>query len=285
MKKCCHCNKTKPLSQYYISQKTHDKRWHWCKECELEARTQDDKMKYCLSFSGGKDSTAMLILALEKKIPIDKIVYFDCGYFEFPEMKEHIKLVEKKLDVNIDVCYPVKDFKEYIKEIGWATPSLRWCTNEKINSIRRFMRFYRPYTSYIGFAADETKRVNRAFRKNNSRKRDYFMHFSFPLVDWNITEKQALEICYSNGFSWGGLYEFWGRLSCWCCPLQSDRDIMTLKNKKPGLWSELWKMDQLAPHDFRWGMYKNSMSDCKKNRSCSIFNINKIYGEQQRIKF
>jgi hypothetical protein len=29
----------------------------------------------------------------------------------------------------------------------------------------------------------------------------------YPLIDWNITEKQALEYCYSKGFNWSGLYE------------------------------------------------------------------------------
>ena len=284
-KKCCHCGKTKPLDGgYFISKKTADGHWHWCIDCEKEARQQTDEMKYCLSFSGGKDSTAMLILALEKKIPLDKIIYFDCEEFEFPEMHNHIEKVKKILGVKIDVCHTVKPFRQYLKELGWATPSLRWCTNEKINSIRRVLRFYRPHTSYIGFASDETMRVERAFKKNKARTRDKFMHFSFPLVDWNVSEKEALKICYSYGFDWDGLYKEWDRLSCWCCPLQSDSDIDKLKRVSPDLWERLWELDELAPRDFKWGFYKNSMSDCKKNKACSIFNVNKLYGQQQRLK-
>ena len=266
-KNCCHCGKAKELSEFFVSQKTQDKHWHWCKECERKAKKNTDKMKYCLSFSGGKDSTAMLILALEKKIPLDKIVYFDCEEFEFPEMATHIEKVKKTLDVEIETVHTVKPFRQYLKEIGWATPSLRWCTNEKINSIRRFLRFYRPHTSYIGFAADEMRRVNKAFKKNKARKRDKFMHFSFPLVDWGITEKEALKICYSYGFDWGGLYKVWNRLSCWCCPLQSDKDIDKLKSTCPELWEKLWELDELAPRAFKWGFYKNSIK--KKNIKAS----------------
>lgn len=52
-------------------------------------------MKYIVSFSGGKDSTAMLFKLLEEKHPIDDIVFFDTGW-EFPHLLKHIKKVQKK---------------------------------------------------------------------------------------------------------------------------------------------------------------------------------------------
>ena len=47
-------------------------------------------MKHIVSFSGGKDSTAMLLMMLERGWPVDDIVYFDCGDWEFPQMHKHI---------------------------------------------------------------------------------------------------------------------------------------------------------------------------------------------------
>ena len=47
-------------------------------------------MKHVVSFSGGKDSTAMLLMMLERGWPVDDIIYFDCGDWEFPQMHEHI---------------------------------------------------------------------------------------------------------------------------------------------------------------------------------------------------
>jgi|GEM_PF-6003895 len=256
MKKCCHCGTYKPLSDFYKSAKTKDKRWHWCKNCERLARNQSKEMKYCLSFSGGKDSTALLILLLEKKMPLDKIIYFDCEEFEFPEIHEHIEKVKSVLGVEIEKCYAVKPFMQYILEIGWASPRLRWCTNEKINSIRRALRFYRPYTQYIGYAADEKIRINRARNKNNARHRDKFLTYSFPLVDWCITEKKALEICYAYGFDFGGLYKHWSRVSCWCCPLQSKKDLTKLRNIRPELYKKLVEMDSYAPINYKFGWWR-----------------------------
>lgn len=50
-------------------------------------------MKHIVSFSGGKDSTAMLLRMLEENMPIDKIIFVDTGK-DFPDMLEHIKQVQ-----------------------------------------------------------------------------------------------------------------------------------------------------------------------------------------------
>jgi 3'-phosphoadenosine 5'-phosphosulfate sulfotransferase (PAPS reductase)/FAD synthetase len=46
--------------------------------------------KHIVSFSGGKDSTAMLLKMIENKMKIDEIIFCDTTV-EFDEMYEHIK--------------------------------------------------------------------------------------------------------------------------------------------------------------------------------------------------
>jgi len=289
-KVCCHCHEVKPLSEFFSSQKTSDKHWHWCKACERLARNQSDEMKYCLSFSGGKDSTALLILLLEKKMPIDKIIYFDCEEFEFPEMSTHIEKVKSVLGVKIEVCKTVKPWRQYLQEIGWASPHLRWCTNEKINSIRRALRFYRPCTQYIGYAADEKMRIKRANTKNEARNRDKFLSYSFPLVDWGITEKKALEICYAHGFDFGGLYQYWSRVSCWCCPLQGNKDLEKLKMIRPELYEKLCEMNELANEKYKWGHWQKGKahilganSPAQNTKGMGVFPEKRVVTRLRRI--
>ena len=50
-------------------------------------------MKNIVSFSGGKDSTAMLLMMIEKGIKIDEIIFCDTGK-EFDELYEHIDKIE-----------------------------------------------------------------------------------------------------------------------------------------------------------------------------------------------
>ncbi|WP_373078332.1 phosphoadenosine phosphosulfate reductase family protein [Fusobacterium varium] len=57
-------------------------------------------MKHIVSFSGGKDSTAMLLMMIEKGMEIDEIIFLDTGV-EFPEMYKHIEKVEIYIDKKI----------------------------------------------------------------------------------------------------------------------------------------------------------------------------------------
>ena len=45
---------------------------------------------HSVSVSGGKDSTALLLLMIERGSPIDVVLYADTG-MEFPEMKEYMQ--------------------------------------------------------------------------------------------------------------------------------------------------------------------------------------------------
>lgn len=66
-----------------------------------------------------------------------------------------------------------------------------------------------------------------------------------------MTEKDCLEYCYSKGFNWGGLYEHFDRLSCWCCPMKNLKELKTLYMYYPELWEQLKEMDSKSYNKFR----------------------------------
>ena len=45
---------------------------------------------HAVSLSGGKDSTCMLLMMIEKQMPIDVVLFADTG-MEFPEMYGHLE--------------------------------------------------------------------------------------------------------------------------------------------------------------------------------------------------
>jgi 3'-phosphoadenosine 5'-phosphosulfate sulfotransferase (PAPS reductase)/FAD synthetase len=209
--------------------------------------------QHIVSFSGGKDSTAMLLMMIEKGMQIDRIICVDTTK-EFPAMYRHIQKVQKMIEplkieiVKIDFDYW---FGEHIKtrgkrkgEVGYGFPDFRnrWCTALKREVVKKISKTLDNGTiQYHGIAFDEKERI-----ENNKG-----MRIEYPLVEWQVTEKQALEYCYSKGLDWEGLYDKFYRVSCWCCPLSRIGELGTLYNDFPELWKELEEMDKKSFRKFR----------------------------------
>ena len=66
-------------------------------------------MKHIINFSGGKDSTALLFMMIEKSMRVDEVIYCNTG-LEFPEMERHIKKVKSMIDVPFTELRPEKPF-------------------------------------------------------------------------------------------------------------------------------------------------------------------------------
>ncbi len=174
---------------------------------------------HAVSLSGGKDSTAMLLLMIERGMPIDIVLHADTG-MEFPEMQTHLEKLDahlyKKRGIHITRLRHHRTFEELMfdepkikpssirnrralgvptRGNGWPGVRVRWCTgqlkthllNKAVNQLKK----ERQALHYIGIAADEAHRCKAEL---------------YPLVDWGITEAAALQICYNRGFDFGGLY-------------------------------------------------------------------------------
>ena len=60
-----------------------------------------------------------------------------------------------------------------------------------------------------------------------------------------------MQYCYHKGFDWGGLYEHFNRVSCWCCPLMTVKNLKQLYEHYPALWEKLQDMDNRAYNQFK----------------------------------
>ena len=174
-------------------------------------------MKHIVQLSGGKDSTAMLLMMLERNMPVDEIIFCDTGV-EFPELYQHLNAVEKYIGRNITRLKAPHSFEYYMADIpkiryregnrntgyGWPRMFNRWCTKHfKIEPVKKYLKDIPEYTIYIGIAVDEPKR-----HKNIPE------NVRHPLYDWGVTEAQALQYCKGKGFDFGGLYDRFKRLGC-----------------------------------------------------------------------
>ena len=98
--------------------------------------------KHIVSFSGGKDSTAMLLRMVEEKMNIDEIIFCDTTV-EFPEIYNHIEEVEKYIKIPITKLKTQENFEYYLLnyekkkgkakgQLGYSFPDYRnrWCTSK-----------------------------------------------------------------------------------------------------------------------------------------------------------
>lgn len=210
-----------------------------------------------VSFSGGKDSTAMLLECKARGVRVDEIVYVETGKM-WPEGKTHIERVKREFrGVKFTTLYFDFDYVMFEKErvrgknkgkkgYGWPSNISRWCTAFKRDLIERHIKRNNEedVTEFIGFNLDEVQRV-RSIRNAHSRPR------RFPLIEWRITGAQALDACFAWDFNWGGLYERVDRMNCWCCPLQRLSSLEYIFRERQELWLTLREMDSKTSTKFR----------------------------------
>lgn len=216
-----------------------------------------------VSLSGGKDSSCLLILMIEKGLPIDSVLYADT-FMEFPEMENHIAKLDdflfRERGLHITTLRHPHGFEWLMFDEpkqkpsclenrarlgippygnGWPGMKVRWCTGQlkthlltkEVNRLKN----EKNALHFVGIAADEAQRCKKE---------------QYPLVEWGITEAEALKICYDHGFDWGGLYEIYHRVSCWCCPLQRVGELRNLRHHHPELWARLLDLDKRARAQF-----------------------------------
>lgn len=194
-------------------------------------------MKYIASVSFGKDSLAMLLMLLEKKMQVDEVIFFDTT-MEFKSIyviRDRIKEILKTKDIqytelkaNMPFLYNMLEREVHTKSgetqkgYGMCGGICRWGTTEKERIIKRYLKKKYGkgnYKEYVGIASDEAQRATRKLKEGKL----------LPLVtEWNMTEKDCLNYCYKQGYNWEEttrLYDILDRVSCWCCANKNKKEL------------------------------------------------------------
>lgn len=221
-------------------------------------------MKFIASVSFGKDSLAMLLKLLEMNYPLDEVVYFDIGV-EFDSIRNNAEkmkslLADKGIEFTIleprepfIYCMTEKPVKKRNGELQcgykWCGGCARWGTSLKLEAIKENNKKYRDelIVEYVGVAADERQRISR--ERNGNRVKIY------PLVEWEMTENDCLEYCYSKGWHWSEngyeLYDLLDRVSCKYCKNKNLKELRNIYHFMPDVWQELKELQDKVQMPFK----------------------------------
>lgn len=201
-----------------------------------------------VAFSGGKDSTACLLWALDhfdhSKI---RAVFQDSGV-ENPETADYINFLSNRL-IPIDNI-PIKSFWDWLREIGrWPGIKLRWCTRRlKTDPMIKYLKEISKPIVIFGMRGLES----------NSRSKYHALEYDplfkccrfHPIINWD--ERTVYNYIMMHNIPINPAYNYASRVGCWCCPSSRIRDIVRFAKIHPDVMTEAVRIEAEVGHTWNF---------------------------------
>lgn len=231
-------------------------------------------MHYSVSWSGGKDSTASIILAHIHNEPVDSIVFaevmFDIANGISGENPRHIDFIKNKAiprfeswGYKVDIIHSNRDFlsvfnrvierpTKHLKHKGlkYGFPVNGCCSVKRDCKMRAIKSYYNAigeeFVQYVGIAIDEPKRLASLHKTNNISL----------LEKYGLTEADAMQLCEEYGLV-SPTYEFSKRGGCWFCPNAKLAEHRDIRNRYPEVWKQYVNLECEEVAFDKWNTFSN----------------------------
>lgn len=233
-------------------------------------------MKHIVSWSGGKDSTATIILAHMLGLPIDLIiiciVWFDKKRGITGEHPEHITWIHnyakplfESWGYKVEIVSSDEDYLTWFfktrtekcrnknnigKYVGFPMGGFCNIQGEKTRPIKNHLKSLGDpgidYCEYVGICADEKERIKTLEKSKGKRS---------LLAENGYTQTDAKRLCEKHGLL-SPTYKFANRGGCWFCPNQGIEQFARIKQYHPELWNELEilsRTENMVSRGFKYG--------------------------------
>jgi phosphoadenosine phosphosulfate reductase len=236
-----------------------------------------------VSFSGGKDSLATLLLVRNVAPPM--VLFVDTG-LEFPETLEHVKEITEHLDLELITADAGERFWSGFSVFGMSGRDYRWCCKIcKLGPVAKIMdeKFPAGFLNFIGqrrYESEIRAKSPRVWRNSWLPKQ----LSASPIQNWNalhiwlylLKEDVATNPLYHLGFE---------RIGCWVCPSSSLSEIESFKRLHPAHWRRFEKNlltlgfteDEIKHGFWRWRKLPKGQEELRHS-------LNLGEGQKERIQ-
>ena len=200
---------------------------------------EKNDLPVAVSFSGGKDSLATLLLVLEAGFK-PKLIFINTG-IEFDETVKHVYDIAEKYDLELIVEEVIDSFWKNVDYFGPPAKDFRWCCKTcKLGPIVKLIEknFLNGVLSFIGQRKYESQQ--------RSKKGQIWSNpwvpgqlGASPIQHW--TSLHVWLYIFSKGVEYNKLYERgFERIGCWLCPASdiAELDLVKKHHEQYEKWND-----------------------------------------------
>lgn len=216
-----------------------------------------------LSFGGGVQSTAMILMVADGILPRPDVIMFADTGSELPETLEHIQanvipFVENVLKLPFIICRSHRGalHDDYIRLKALPMVGVRSCTgNFKIDPQRREIRKIvgnrrgkLMARCWMGITTDESRRKP---DKKDPREPKW-VEKTYPLLDLVPTSREECQ-AINERHNWNVI-----KSGCFCCPYSGSKHWLKLREDHPDLFAIALEMEKIKNEHRpgKWGLFR-----------------------------
>lgn len=187
-------------------------------------------MRNYISFGGGVNSTALLLLLHDEGVEFEA-VYVDHGC-DWPETRDYVGMLSQKYPIT--VLRPNVEGFDNLYDYFWHyqfVPSIhnRLCTDKfKVRVLNKY--FQAPCFVNIGIDAGESHRAKISSNKGIEKR--------YPLIERDIDREGCIEIIQRHELPVPI------KSGCWFCPFQRKNQWELLRRIHPDLWCKTVQLEK-----------------------------------------
>jgi len=218
---------------------------------EADALAKEAGTPLLINFSGGKDSSCLILLGREAGATME-LIYMASG-LELPGTIDFVKEQAERFDLKLHITDPVKDYKGdfpyWVRRFGYfPTRGATYCSSRlKLRPSRKYLRGlygFKHIYRVNGVRKKESSRRSKIYKDKPPIRKDWENSGHFlvePILEWSGADVK--EYLAENNFEPMELYNDFGVSGCAYCPFYQKEIYQRILNVYPDIYDKIIEVE------------------------------------------